>query len=388
MSDTKSIRPLKFGALFRYFLWDIILMFVLVINLLLIFWDWIFSIPTVFHWFQANTDRFFGFYNHIHQHIREIDLMFIAIYIIDVVIGWGISVFVKKEKVFKYPFTHWYDLLGCVPSGSFVFIRLLRIVSIIIRLYKRNLIDIENFFIVKRAFALYNIVMEEISDRVVLNILFGIKQNVVSGMPITKLVFSKIVEPQKQKIIDLVFKKIGDVAKKEYPNYKPEIANYVKTKSKEAIESNSEIKKLSMIPVVGNQIKNTIEKSISDTIMGVVDNVVGDLLSQGGQDKLKSVSEEVSDSVLKDLEKDLQPIITEIIIAVVEIIAKTANVKQWKLAEIRTKITKIQNSPNPDLAKIDELEQEYNSLMLKELDLKWDDDKFKKSKDSGKNKES
>lgn len=285
--------------------------------------------------------------------------------------------FIKKEKFYRYPFTHWYDVLGCIPSGSLVFFRLLRVVSIMIRLHKKRIIDIRKLWLVKQLIGLYNIVMEEISDRVVLNILYGIKQNIGSGMPITNMVFQKIILPQKQKIIDLVFKNIKAIASHEYTLYKGDIAKYVKEKSKEAIDNNKELSRLKLIPVVGGQIKETIEKSVSDTIVKVVDNVFEDVISDSGQEKLKTVATEVADKVLEDLQNDLQPIFTDIVVSVVEIIAKTANVKQWKLAEIRSKIMKVKNSANPDEKLIEKLESEYHNLIINELDKTWEYNTFK-----------
>ena len=60
----------------------------------------------------------------------------------------------------------------------------------------------------------------------------------------------------------------------------------------------------------------------------MVDNVFEDVISDSGQEKLKTVATEVADKVLEDLQNDLQPIFTDIVVSVVEIIAKTANVKQ------------------------------------------------------------
>ena len=255
-------------------------------------------------------------------------------------------------------------MLGCIPSGSLIFLRLLRVVSIIIRLHKKRLINVGKWSIVKKGITIYNIVMEEISDRVVLNILNGIRQNISMGTPVSKLIFSQIIEPQKQKIIDIVFEKFNTVSNLEYAAYKDEIASYVKAKTKEAISSNKEVSLLTKMPVVGSQIKGTLEKSVSGTITGVIDNIAGDLLSDTGQEKLKNISTEITDSVTKDLEKDLRPVITDIILATVDIIAKTANVKQWKLSNIENQIMNAKNSPYPNEEKIKALEEKYNQLLI------------------------
>ncbi|MBQ2098574.1 MAG: hypothetical protein II480_10380, partial [Bacteroidales bacterium] len=122
----KQIKVIDWGAIIRNFLWDFILLTVLLFNLLLLCWDWIYSIPSVTAFFMESTPGFYNFYNPIHINIQTVDLVFITIYLIDIVVGWCISVFKKKERFYKYPLSHWYDILGCIPAGSLLFLRLLR----------------------------------------------------------------------------------------------------------------------------------------------------------------------------------------------------------------------------------------------------------------------
>ena len=354
----------KVKTVVKYFFWDILLMTILIINFILLIWDWFYSIELVNSFFIENCPGFSSVYDDIHANIKLIDLSFVAIYLTDFIAGWVISVVKHKEKKYSYPLTHWYDLLGCIPSGSLIFLRLLRVVSIIIRLHKKHLINVGKWSIVKKGITIYSIIIEEISDRVVLNILNGIRHNISMGTPVSKLIFSEIIEPQKQKIIDIVFEKFKTVSSAEYSAYKNEIAGYVKEKTKEAIASNKEVSLLTKVPVIGSQIKGTLEKSVSGTITGVIDNITGDLLSNQGQEKLKTVSTEITDSVIKDLEKDLRPVITDIILATVDIIAKTANVKQWKLANIETQIMSAKNAAVPNEEKIKALEEKYNQLLI------------------------
>jgi len=362
--DKNIDKGTKVKTVVKYFFWDILLMTILVINFVLLIWDWFYSIELVNNFFKNSCQNFANMYDGIHANIKLIDLVFVSIYIVDFIVGWIVSVVKKKEKKYSYPISHWYDLLGCIPSGSLIFFRLLRVVSIVIRLHKKKLINVAKWSIVNKALTIYNIIIEEISDRVVLNILNGIKNNIHSGTPISKMIFTKIVEPQKQKIIDIVFSKFNSVSTKEYATYKQDLSLYVKEKTSEAIKNNKEVSLLTKVPVVGSQIKNTLEKSISGTISSVIDNIAKDLLSEQGQNKLKSISTEITDSVTEDLEKDLRPIITDIIIASVDIIAKTANIKQWKLANIESQIISAKNTVNPNEEKIKALEDKYNNLLI------------------------
>ena len=363
----KQIKVIDWGAIIRNFLWDFILLTVLLFNLLLLCWDWIYSIPSVTAFFMESTPRFYNFYNPIHINIQTVDLVFITIYLIDIVVGWCISVFKKKERFYKYPLSHWYDILGCIPAGSLLFLRLLRVVSIFIRLSKKKLVNLSKIALFRKLIKIYNIILEEIADRVVLNILAGIKSNVRSGMPVAKEIIDKIVLPHKDAITSLLLSKVRDIAKNEYTAHKSDIANYIKASSRRAVEGNKELARLKLIPVVGNQITDTISKSVSQTIVSVVDNIVTDTLSDNGQETIKAISDEVTTFAFEDLEKQLSPVVTDIVVEAIALIARAAGVRQWKLNEMRERIAIAKAAKNPDQELIERLENDYQTLFLNEF---------------------
>ena len=363
----KQIKVIDWGAIIRNFLWDFILLTVLLFNLLLLCWDWIYSIPSVTAFFMESTPRFYNFYNPIHINIQTVDLVFITIYLIDIVVGWCISVFKKKERFYKYPLSHWYDILGCIPAGSLLFLRLLRVVSIFIRLSKKKLVNLSKIALFRKLIKIYNIILEEIADRVVLNILAGIKSNVRSGMPVAKEIIDKIVLPHKDAITSLLLSKVRDIAKQEYATHKSDIADYIKASSRRAVEGNKELARLKLIPVVGNQITDTISKSVSQTIMSVVDNIVTDTLSDNGQETIKAISDEVTTFAFEDLEKQLSPVVTDIVVEAIALIARAAGVRQWKLNEMRERIAIAKAAKNPDQELIERLENDYQTLFLNEF---------------------
>ncbi len=347
-------------------------MIVLIINLLLICFDWFFSIPGVYGYMMENAPAFFEFFNPIHLNLKVYDLIFVGVYVVDVLVGWGISLFVRKEKFYDYPFSHWYDVLGCIPAGSLVFLRLLRVVSIVMRLYKKKLLNLNKIAFFRKCVKVYNIILEEVSDRVVLNILGGIQNNIKLGMPITRQVIDNIVIPYKRQVIDIIFHRVGMIATQEYDQHRDELAEYIASKSRSAVEGNKELQKLGCIPVVGGQIRDTIERSVSETVVQVVDSLVADVLSRDGQTKLRDITNEVTDIALVDLESDLSKIVTDVVIEVVNLIARTANIKQWKLAEIREQINAAKQAKEPDQELIRKLEADYQDLFVSELQKSWE----------------
>ena len=363
----KETKIFDWSSIIRTFLWDFVLLTVLVVNLLFLCWDWIFSIPAVMDFFRSSTPGFYDFYYPLHVNIQTIDLMFISIYVVDIIVGWCISFFKKKERFYKYPLSHWYDIVGCIPAGSLLFLRLLRVVSIFIRLSKKKLVNLSKIALFRKLIKFYNIILEEIADRVVLNILSGIKTNVRSGMPVAKEIIDKIVLPHKDAITSLLLSKVRDIAKHEYASHKTDIAEYIKASSRRAVEGNKELARLKLIPVVGGQITETISKSVSQTIVSVVDNIVTDTLSDHGQATVKAISDEVTNYAFEDLEKQISPVVTDIVVESIALIARAAGVRQWKLNEMRERIAIAKAAAKPDEELIERLENEYQTLFLNEF---------------------
>src|SRR5690606_42147929 len=47
-------------------------------------------------------------------------LLFVSVYLTEFSIRWLVAIARRThERWFYFPFVHWYDLLGCIPVGSF-----------------------------------------------------------------------------------------------------------------------------------------------------------------------------------------------------------------------------------------------------------------------------
>ena len=103
-----------------------------------------------------------------------------------------------------YPFIHWYDVLGCIPVGGFRSLRLLRIISIVFRLHKKGIIDIRSTWWYKLINRYYCMLAEEVSDRVVVNIINGTQKEIEAGAPITDKLIEQIIKPRQELIVEFI----------------------------------------------------------------------------------------------------------------------------------------------------------------------------------------
>ena len=359
--------------LFKNFFWDMTLMIVLIVNFLWIFFDWLFSLSLVQDFFMEYTPSFYNLYLPINENFDLYDLVFVSIYVLDLLVGWSISVFKKKKHLLDYPISHWYDILGCIPSGSLLFFRLLRVFSIFIRLDKMRILDLQKIYFVKKIIKIVNIIIEEVSDRVVLNVLRGIRTDFSEGRPISKAIMSDVVEPQKDKVIDLFFTKFSDVSTDAYNEYKDDLKAYIQQKAKDAVTHNRELNKLTAMPVIGTSIRSVIEKSVANTAYETVSGVIADIASEKGAEVLKNITSKIADMVFKDMEEQLGEIVKNVVVSSLDLIEKETNVKQWRIDEINDDIYRLKAKNNPQRYEdaINKLIEKRNALIIsrfRELD--------------------
>lgn len=316
---------------------DLLMMAILTINLLLIIFDFIFSSMMVQDFFHTYVPAFYNWYDsNIHHNFFVIDLYFVAIYIVELIIRWIIAI--KRQTYYRwffYPFARWYDVLGCIPIGSFRALRILRVISILVRLQRLEIIDITRTYIFKKLAKYRDIAIEEVSDRVVVNILEGMQEEVRSGGKVTDDIVERVVRPQKEALVEWLSHRIQIVSEHNYADYREEIRQYVDQRIKQAVDENKEIQTIHQIPVVGSALSGTLESAISDIVFNVINGSMADLASS----KNKMLVDELTDIVfeallLQEEDSKLNDIVVHTIVESLEIVKDQVKIKQWKLREI------------------------------------------------------
>ncbi len=337
----------------RIIIIDLVMLVVLIINLNLIIFDWIFASLTVQAFFETHTPNFFHFYNeNIHKDFLVIDLYFVAIYVVELLIRWILAI-VKKTyyKWFFYPFIHWYDVFGCIPVGSLRFLRVLRVVSIIVRLQQLEVIDLTKTFLYDSASKYMNVLVEEVSDRVVVNVIEGIQEEVKQGSPLSDRVITEVIMPHKDPLIQWMSNRLQHVAITAHEKYKEDLQKYVNERIAEAVENNSEIKALTLIPIFGSAAAGSLEKIISDIVFSVVNGIVTDLAS----DNNKVIVEDITDITLetllsKESDQQLNAIVKNMTLQSLELIKEQVKVKCWRLKEIEEREARLKAKMDRALA--------------------------------------
>lgn len=315
---------------------DILMMLLLLSNLTLILFDWIYSVTLINEAIEKYLPDFYAFYDHsIHQNFESIDLVFVLIFLSEFILSWILAIIQKAYyKWFFYPILHWYDLAGCIPIGSFRFLRILRVFSILVRLNNLKVIELSKSYIVIKLKKYYGIIVEEISDRVVVNILEGVQDEIIEGGPVVDDIIQKVVKPKQELIVEWVSKRIEHAVEQDVMKRQDEISEYVRQLISESLSKNEELRTLELVPVMGKKITETIQKSISNTINDIIEQALIDLASYKNKLLIKETTDVIIKSIeFKDEDKEVNKIYSDIAIEVIEIVKKQVLVKKWQLKE-------------------------------------------------------
>lgn len=330
----------------RIIIVDLLMIVLLIINLNLIVFDWIFAIQTVQNLLAKYLPSFFHYYNeNVHKNFLNIDLYFVAIFVIELLLRWSLAI---REKTYPrwyyYPFFHWYDVLGCIPVGEFRFLRILRVVSIMLRLQKLEIIDLTKTYLFDRSAHYLNILVEEVSDRVVVNVLENIQEEIRMGNPLSDRVISDVVVPHKLALVDWLSRRLQRVSGDAHRAYQESIKQYVEKRIAEAVKRNKEIRDITLIPILGDRIAANLEKAIGDIVFSVVNGIIEDLAS----DNNKTIVEDLTDLTLETLmaedgDSRMNEIVKDMVLQAIELIKEQVKVKKWKVRETAEREARIKN---------------------------------------------
>ena len=213
--------------------------------------------------------------------------------------------------------------------------RLLRVVSIIYRLQKNGVIDLSDTVVVTFVRKYYGILLEELSDKVTLNILEDIQQEVRNGGPVVDRIVSEVVMPQKDSLVEWIAHRIENVSARNYDRYRDDLRDYVQERINKAVEENDEFARLEQIPLFGSLVRNTIEKAISDIVFNVINGIMQDLASNRNRALIDESTDILFDALLlKEQDEELNHLVVDTVDRSLDVIKQQVSVQQWKLRDL------------------------------------------------------
>jgi len=258
---------------------DLLMLALLIINLIWLLFDGLFA-TQAFKSILASmsTDLVTG-YVPIHENFVLYDLAFVAIFLTEFCVRWAASV-VRKTYIrwYFFPFIHWYDLIGCIPlSGARIF-RFLRIFSIFYRLQKYQIINLRNTAVYRFIIFYYDVLVEELSDRIVVKVLSDAQKDIAAGSPLIEDISQQVLASRLSILtqwLSSVMVHIGESI--EHNDHGESVRSHVQKSVGKAVRGNSQVSTLKLVPILGSTIEKTLEQSVTDIVTQSIINLMKDI---------------------------------------------------------------------------------------------------------------
>ena len=315
--------------------YDIAMLIAITIDLVIMVIDLVLMSDFILHlaqWLHINESLQY-YIAAIHPKLRIAGGVFTLFLISELIIRWIISVIEKQYlRWFFFPFVHWYEVLGCFPQLRAL--RLLRAVVIGRRMHQLGYRVLPESWLKKGKFY-YDVVLEEIADRVILTATSHIRQQMQSEAESHQLL-SKAVNKNKdviaQTMTDFINQNLA-LNKKNTQQISQTLAHQVGIAVQQAIINTPEIHRYAkIIPIAGSK----IESHIQTIAQNVGENVVHSLTQRLTHPQ---AVENITDAILQTLsntEIDYTQLESLILLLAEEGLTafeQQVKVQQWKLHE-------------------------------------------------------
>jgi hypothetical protein len=315
---------------------DVVMVVLIAANLTLIVVDWAFETRLVQQQLQASLPSVHAWYDRtVHQHFFFYDLAFVAVFVVEIVVRWGIAIYRQTyHRWFFYPFVHWYDVLGCIPVGSLRSLRLLRVIAMVPKMQRIGLVDLRKTYLYRTFDKYRGILVEEITDRVAVRIIQGVQDELRSGHPVTDKIVREVIEPQQQALIESVARRLQEATASAYGSYQEDFRDYVDEVIADAVDRNDEIRTIAAIPGFGRPVADLLESAISDIVYSVIDRMMADIASLDNDEVIVQVTAISSDALLSpEYDRRLNRLARSIVLQSLDLIKEHVQIKKWKQRE-------------------------------------------------------
>lgn len=322
---------------YRFLLVDLFMIGLLLINLGLIIFDWLYAYDLVSRWLASWAPEFHRWYGSVvHPNFLLVDLFFVALFLLDFVVSWIMALLAGLyHRWFFYPFLHWYDLLGCVPIAGFRFLRLLRVVTIFYRLHRAGVVNLSDSVFGRTARKYYDVLVEEVSDRVVIKMISDAQEEVRNGGPLMDKIVTDVLRPRKPELVEWLSRKVQSATAHNYQEYREELERYIRTRVTEALENNREFARLNAVPVVGSVVKARVERGVADVVAEAMHGFARDLASEQNERFVNEFVDLLFDAILaREEQNELNQMVVNTIDRALEMIKRQVAVQQWKLRDL------------------------------------------------------
>ncbi|MGC3818424.1 preprotein translocase subunit SecA [Acinetobacter sp. G11] len=255
---------------------------------------------------------------------------FTSFLVIELLVRWAIAIIAQHHKRwFFFPFIHWYEILSIIPQLRFL--RLLRAGAIAYNLYQHGYKVIPDAWY-RRAKFYYHMLLEELTSRIVLTVLDGIKRELSTSTTHKKLIEDLVAHHRDMfatALADILQESLG----KELQAQKIMIAENVGDIVNRAIEDTPELTQLlRLIPIVGGRIEQQIQ-SIGQRLGENITLGLIEPFAYGHKNEKNLAYLEISNKISQiqfENNTHVEKLVESAVFESLEAIRKQVKVKQWQ----------------------------------------------------------
>ena len=326
-----DIKRLQQGQETTLLVVDVVMLALLMANLGFIIFDWLFMADWFSGLLQSTVPWFHAAYaEQIHPRFFAIDVVFVAIFLTEFFVRWMVSI--RRGTYLRwyfYPFLHWYELLGCIPLVGFRLLRFLRVFSMLVRLNRLGVINLRETALGRFVRTYYDLLVEEVSDRVVLNVLEGVQAELATGQPVTHRIINDVVLARRHELVEQLGRRVEEILRQHYDINRDAIHGYVERRIGHAVEHSEDVDRLSKIPVFGGYATRALERSVTQIVQAVIDGAAEDLESAENRQVIEEIVGAAID-VLLDQGDEFHRVTNQMIIDALEIVKERVRVQRWR----------------------------------------------------------
>lgn len=315
-----------------YLIYDIFMMLIICINLFCLLSNAI-LMSNFAHWLFAllHLDDLLNFYRQeLNPWVIITESWFISFLLIEFGIRWLIAIIRKHhQRWFFFPFVHWYELLAISPQLRFL--RLFRAVVIGYRLHEMGHHVVPDK-ILKTLTFYYKLLMEELSDRVVMTVLDGVRHELDSSSTHRKIIHD-LVDHHRQLFAQTLAEVLQETLSTELKLQRHQISQQVGQMVNQAIEDTPEITQiLRRLPIVGNLLEHQIQ-SIGQRLGENISQGLIDPFIQGTTQQPNQIYQLIADKIsnINIDNQNLEKLVESAVYESLDAIEKQIQVKQWKI---------------------------------------------------------
>jgi hypothetical protein len=253
-----------------------------------------------------------------------IDLPFLTLFWIEFMVRWFLAVRRRTyARWYFFPIFYWYDLLSLIPVTALRPLRLLRIVSIYMRLRQSELSQVGKDFLSRGVAYISNIITEEVSDRVAIRLLEEYREEILDGTHVR--IATATVEPRREEIERVVVGQIRAILTDQETIER--FRQLLELNLETAVDESESLHALPLPHVVVRPVVKTVGEVILDTTLETISTTID---SSEGQEAVQAAAASILDALfygpaLAELESLAKQISIEVIDHMKEVVA----VKKW-----------------------------------------------------------